>query len=150
VSASFEPGLFLRVYILGQLVGDLLDREFDRIGASSRDFAITSTVRIMQPVTPTALATKLGMPPTTLSAAIRRLERRGALRRLPNPEDGRSSLLELTPAGEETVTAAFPAFAAARARVTEELGGRWEEAARDLASLEDALRRALASSTVSQ
>ena len=146
---SFEPGLFLRIYILGQLVGDLLEREFRRVGASTTDFALTSTLRLMQPATPTALAAQLGMPPTTLSAAIRRLERRGQLRRLPNPEDGRSVLVELTRAGEDAVTAAFPAFRAARERLAGELDQTWEAAGEQLATLEEALRRALAATAVS-
>jgi DNA-binding MarR family transcriptional regulator len=146
---SFEPGLFLRVFILGQLVGDLLESEFRAAGHSTADFALRSTIRIMQPVTPTNLAAQLGMRPTTLSAAIRRLERGGSLRRVPNPADGRSVLLELTPTGEEAVLAAFPAFRAARDRLTAELGVDWEAAGEELAGLEHALRRALVGSPIS-
>ena len=148
-SRPFEPGLFLRVYILGQLVGELLDSEFRRAGVSTTDFAVSSTLRLMQPATPTSLAAQLGMAPTTLSAAIRRLERRGRLRRLPNPDDGRSVLVELTAAGEDEVEAAFPAFRAARERLTGELAQSWEAAGEQLATLEDALRRALARTPVS-
>lgn len=148
-STSFEPGLFLRVFVLGQLLGDLLEREFADIDVSAGDFGITSTLRIVQPVTPTVLATSLGMPPTTLSAAIRRLERRGHVRRDPNPGDGRSFLLALTDEGERVVTGAFPAFAAARARVDDELGGRWSEVAAELGKLEDALRAAMARTAIS-
>lgn len=148
-SRPFEPGLFLRIHILAQLVGNLLDREFRRAGVSAADFALASTLRIMQPATPTALAAQLGMAPTTLSAALRRLERRGHLRRLPNPEDGRSVLVELTPAGEGVVLAAFPPFRAARERLAGELDQTWEAAGQQLASLEDALRRALEKTPVS-
>ena len=140
---SFEPGLFLRIYILGQLVGDLLEREFRHLGLSSTDFALTSSIRIMQPVTPTALAAQLGLAPTTLSAAIQRLERRGQVRRAPNPQDRRSVLLELTAAGDEAVAAAYPAFSAARERLAAQLDSDWETAGQELRGLEAALRRAL-------
>jgi DNA-binding MarR family transcriptional regulator len=148
-SRPFEPGLFLRIYILAQLVGDLLDREFRRAGVPAADFALASTLRIMQPATPTALAAQLGMAPTTLSAALRRLERRGHLRRLPNPDDRRSVLVELTPAGENVVLAAFPPFRAARERLVGELDQTWEAAGQQLTPLEDALRRALEKAPVS-
>lgn len=148
-SRPFEPGLFLRIHILAQLVGDLLDREFRRAGLSTADFALASSLRIMQPATPTALAAQLGTAPTTLSAAMQRLERRGYLRRLPNPEDGRSVLVELTVAGDEWVTSAYPPFRAARERLEHELGTTWEEAGAGLAALEDALRRALEKTPVS-
>lgn len=148
-SRPFEPGLFLRIHILAQLVGDLLEREFRNAGLSSADFALASTLRLMQPATPTALSAQLGTAPTTLSAAIQRLEQRGHLQRLPNPADGRSVLVELTPAGVEWVESAFPPFRAARDRLTGELEQSWEDAGQELATLEDALRRALAKTPVS-
>jgi DNA-binding MarR family transcriptional regulator len=110
---------------------------------------VSSTVRLLQPITPTSLAAKLGLAPTTLSAAIRRLERRGLLRRAPNPDDGRSYLLELTAKGDDEVARAFPAFAAARELLTAELDQPWMDTARQLGELEDAVRAALAKTTIS-
>jgi DNA-binding MarR family transcriptional regulator len=48
----------------------------------------------------TELAGQLGMPLTTASDVVRRLEGRGHVRRRPNPEDGRSFLFELTARGD--------------------------------------------------
>ena len=148
--ASLEPGLLLRVFIMGQLTGELLEQEFSAAGLSGKDFAITSSLRLMQPTTATALAEQLGMPLTTMSAAVRRIERRGHLRRVPNPADGRSHLLELTPAGVEAVEAAFPAFDAALTRLRKALGDDCDAVAAGLARFDEALRRAVATPTVSR
>jgi DNA-binding MarR family transcriptional regulator len=48
----------------------------------------------------TELAAELGMPLTTASDIVRRLEARTHIRRMPNPDDGRSFLFELTAAGD--------------------------------------------------
>jgi len=47
------------------------------------------------------------------SKGVDRLEARGWCARQPNPEDRRSSLITLTPAGRAALTAALPAFEAA-------------------------------------
>ena len=147
---QFEPGLLLRVFITSQLTGELLEQEFSRAGLSRRDFAITSSLRLMQPSTPTALAEQLGMPLTTMSAAVRRIERRAHLRRVPNPADGRSYLLELTPAGIDAVDAAYPAFAVALDRLRTALGDDWDAVAASLGRFEQGLRQAVASPAGSQ
>ena len=52
------------------------------------------------PLRLTELATELGMPLTTASDVVRRLEARTLVRRIPNPDDGRSFLFELTARGD--------------------------------------------------
>lgn len=49
--------------------------------------------------TPSRLSRVLGITPASTTELIDRLERRGWSRRVPNPEDRRSALLELTAAG---------------------------------------------------
>ena len=51
------------------------------------------------PLTPTEVARELAMPLSTLLFRVRRLENRGHAERVLNPDDGRSYLLQLTPAG---------------------------------------------------
>lgn len=46
------------------------------------------------------MATGLGLTPPTVSVGVRRLEEAGLLERQPNPQDGRSIQLFLTPQGE--------------------------------------------------
>jgi len=56
------------------------------------------------------IASELGITTGGASKLVDRLEASGYCRRLPNPADRRSSLLELTPAGERLLTEAGTAF----------------------------------------
>ena len=47
----------------------------------------------------TALGTKMGIEPTSLSRTLKNLEERGLIIRKPNPDDGRSVLIVLTEDG---------------------------------------------------
>ena len=49
----------------------------------------------------TAIAPKMGMEATSLSRTLKTLEEKKLIERVPNPEDGRSVLLKLTPLGLE-------------------------------------------------
>src|SRR5213079_1589997 len=62
------------------------------------------------PWTPTGLATRLGMPLSTVAFRVKRLERRGHAERVPNPDDGRSFRIRLTPKGKRLLDRARPAF----------------------------------------
>ena len=89
------------------------------------------------------LSTLLGTPPTTLSSQLVRLQRRKEIKRRRNPDDGRSSLIELTKQGEKNVLAAMPALRESVARVSEHLDYSIEELDFALDRLEDALRTAV-------
>lgn len=54
------------------------------------------------------LAAASDMTLSHLSRVITRLERQGAVRRLPDPDDGRSTLAQLTEAGKELLKNAAP------------------------------------------
>jgi predicted RNase H-like nuclease len=62
------------------------------------------------------------MPLSTVLFRMRRLERRGHLERIPNPEDRRSYLVRLTPSGEELLGEARPRFRALADAVEASLG----------------------------
>lgn len=49
----------------------------------------------------TALGPKMGMEATSLSRTLKSMEEKGLIERKPNPEDGRSVLIHLTPLGQE-------------------------------------------------
>ncbi len=90
------------------------------------------------------LATRFAVGVGATSKGIDRLEARGLVRRVPNPEDRRSSLLELTAAGAAVVSDAERTFD----EVLEELVGtavsasRREQLATTLAALRSRLERA--------
>src|SRR5260221_3316023 len=113
--------VLFRLFILGQLADDLLGRAMVDMNLNPNDFAVQSAIRAFQPITPTRLAALLGMRPTTLSSYLRRLEARRQIRRRPNPEDGRSFLLEVTKTGDKKVVAASPALRGSIPQVHEQL-----------------------------
>jgi DNA-binding MarR family transcriptional regulator len=53
-----------------------------------------------------SVAALLAMDRTTLTAALKPLERRGLIASSPDPEDGRSRLVALTPAGRSLLARA--------------------------------------------
>ena len=145
-----NPNILLRMFTTGQLANQLLARELDPLGISPNQFGVTSVIGVFGPITPTELAGRLGMAPTTLSAWIRRLTDAGHVRRTPNPDDGRSYLLELTEAGREAMAEAGPRFETALRTLETELGDEVGAVGDAGAALEAALRRVLSGSTVSQ
>jgi DNA-binding MarR family transcriptional regulator len=140
---SRRRNVLFRLFILGQLANDLVDSAMRRDKLNPNGFAVASAIRAFQPITPTELANLLGMPPTTLSSYLRRLEARRHVKRRPNPDDGRSSLFELTKLGDRYVVAGFPALRGSIARVEEHLDYPAEDLDLALDRLEDAMRRAL-------
>ena len=78
----------------------LVDGELAADGVESDGYAMLSLVGVRGPVRLTEIAGELGMPLTTASDVMRRLEARGHVRRTPNPEDGRSFLFELSARGD--------------------------------------------------
>jgi len=97
------------------------------------------------PWTPTGLAARLGMPLSTVIFRVKRLERRGHAERVPNPEDGRSFLIRLTPNGNRLLDRARPAFRDYAEAVESRLGRKRLTALRTaLVELRDAIDEELA------
>jgi DNA-binding MarR family transcriptional regulator len=98
-------------------------------------------------MTPTALAQRLGMGPSTTSALIRRLLDRGHVQQRPNPGDGRSYLLDLTEEGRAAFAAAQPAFRALVADIEHALAHPASEVGAVLEDLREAVAEARANRT---
>jgi len=101
------------------------------------------------PLTPSELARRLGMAPTTISSWLARLEQAGAVRRRPNPDDGRSQLVEVTTRGRSELDDALPGFGRAITRVVNALGPDVDAVLAGSQRLADALRSVLAENTSS-
>ena len=144
----FREGPLLQVYVAGQLVGDLLREELGTTISGER-FALLSVIGALGPITPSDLARRLGMAPTTVSTWLARLEADGSARRNPNPGDGRSQLIELTAAGREELQRSMPDFRRAVGRVRAALGDDLDEVLNGLDRLVAALRTTLAEDTKS-
>jgi len=81
-------------------MAQLVERELAADGVDANGYASLSLIGARGTMRLTELAGELGMPLTTASDVVRRLEGRGHVRRRPNPEDGRSFLFELTARGD--------------------------------------------------
>ena len=110
-------------------------------GLVGGEYAVASWLNVCGQATPTELAADLGMKPTTLTSIIERLVRKRQIRRRPNPEDGRSYLLELTAKGKATNAGNAERFDAVMRRVLGNLEGDRETILEHMRVLEAALRR---------
>ena len=81
-------------------MAQVVERELAADGVESNGYAVLSLIGARGTMRLTELAAELGMPLTTASDVVRRLESKGLVRRRPNPEDGRSFLFELTARGD--------------------------------------------------
>jgi len=81
-------------------MGQLVERELAADGVESNGYAVLSLIGVRGTMRLTEVAEELGMPLTTASDVVRRLESKGLVRRRPNPEDGRSFLFELSARGD--------------------------------------------------
>jgi DNA-binding MarR family transcriptional regulator len=105
--------LFLKAGTTSQLVGRIVEAQLEPVGIPAYLLAVLTHVRDLAPVSPSRVAAASGMPTTTLRDNIQRLVDRGLVRRVPNPDDGRSYLLVPTQHGEAVTRAAGDALHAA-------------------------------------
>ena len=140
---SREPDLLQELYSTGLLVGMLVDEELKKAGVPRQLFSFLGWVATLQPVTPGTLAAETGLPPTTIRDYVRRLHARGDVRKTPNPADGRSYLLVLTPQGRRRAERGWPAVVAAHERLARHLERPPAEHRAAARALRHALREAL-------
>lgn len=103
-------GITGRVIRLADLFQQAFRAAFEPLEISDAEYGILVALRRAGDpceLTPTELARTRMMTSGGMTAAIDRLERRGLLRRAPNPADRRGSLVGLTPDGRRTVDAAM-------------------------------------------
>src|SRR5690606_30708528 len=127
------------VWLTSRATADLLDAALAPAGLDGDEFAIYSVLTAAPPITPTELARWMAAPPTTVSSYVKRFEARGHVQRKPNPSDGRSYRIELTPAGRRAHRAAAALFIPWRTRVAEALGEREEDVREALLTLRTVL-----------
>ncbi|HET7181375.1 MAG TPA: MarR family transcriptional regulator [Candidatus Limnocylindrales bacterium] len=110
--------LLFDVFATSQAVGRLLAGAMRDGPLTPSEYAISSAIFELEAATPTALATRLGMPLTTLADHLRAIERRGHAARLPHPSDRRSYRVVLTASGRAAHRAANAGFEAAHRAFT--------------------------------
>jgi DNA-binding MarR family transcriptional regulator len=103
-----------------------LARRFDQalkpLGLTNGQFSLLMSLNRPQPAPMGSVAALLDMDRTTLTAALKPLQRRGLLEVVPDPKDARSRLLTLTGEGRALLTRALPVWTETHAAVDELLG----------------------------
>lgn len=93
------------------------DDAFRSLGLTNGQFSLMMALNRPEPPTMRALATLLAMDRTTLTAALKPLERRGLVEVKPGPQDRRSRLITLTLTGLELLARAVPVWMETHAEV---------------------------------
>lgn len=135
--------LLYDVHRVAYLTDQLVERSLVDQELSGTDFALYSYLVVNGPATVSAVADSLAASLASTSKLLARADERSHLIRRPNPEDGRSTLVELNEAGLAVHAAAAPSFRTALRGVVEGLGGSVEDVRWALARLDDALAASL-------
>ena len=135
----FETTLLVRDACLClhvQRAARALARRFDEalrpVGLTNGQFSLLMSLNRPVPARMRDVATLLAMDRTTLTAALKVLERRALLEIAVDPEDGRGRLLTLADAGQRLLADAVP--------IWRKHHGRLERELRDADALREALR----------
>ena len=102
--------------------GFVLRAELDRVVSASLGInqAMTNTLAVIEgadePLTPSEISDRTLISSATMTSTLDRLERQGWIRRLPNPEDRRSVLVEVTEEGQALCDRFLPGIHAVERR----------------------------------
>jgi DNA-binding MarR family transcriptional regulator len=130
VVIPFETTLHVRDTCLClhvQRAARALARRFDEalrpVGLTNGQFSLLMSLNRPQPAGLGGVANLLAMDRTTLTAALKPLERRGLLTVAPDPKDGRARVLSLTDEGRAVLAQAVPIWTREHGKLDEALGG---------------------------
>ena len=129
-----------RLSRIGPLLARRQEAVFGEFGLGRGEVGALSALRIAGPphrLSPTRLGRGLMLSSAGITSRIDRLERRGLVRRLPDPDDRRGVIVELTDKGLEVVDAAVAALAKSDRELLERL------APEEIGQLEVLLRKFL-------
>jgi len=143
IQVPFETTLLVRDTCLClhvQRAARALARRFDDalrpFGLTNGQFSLMMSLNRPMPASMGSVTTLLAMDQTTLTAALKPLERRGWVSIVPNPNDRRARLLSLTPSGKAALAAAVPIWKVTHADLEERLlEGNGDRLRGDLAAL---------------
>lgn len=138
-----ELNVLFPLFVCGGLSNALLQREIRESGLTPSEFGVLSAIGVWGPLTPSELAARAGLPPTTLSEYVNRFSKRRLVKRVRHPEDGRSYHLELTTEGRKRHRQAGAGLHRSLAAIAENLDTEPGAVRGSLLALERALRASL-------
>jgi len=131
-----------RLSRIGPLLGRRQEAVFSRFGVNRGEVGALSALRVSGPphrLSPTRLGRGLMLSSAGVTSRIDRLERRGLVRRLPDPDDRRGVIVELSDEGGRLVDEAVAAVAESDRQLLARLD------ADEIAQLQALLKKLLAS-----
>ena len=128
--------LCLHLQRAARAVARHFDAAFRPLDLTNGQFSLLMSLNRPDPATIRGVANLLAMDRTTLTAALKPLERRGLVRVTPDPADRRGRHLTLTSLGRGLLTAALPIWQREHAAIEAEFGADGPERLRaDLRAL---------------
>jgi DNA-binding MarR family transcriptional regulator len=124
-SPELDAGLsnvLFDVWLVSRAATALVDEAVRAAGLDADEFAVYSVLASTPGMTPTELAHWMAAPATTVSSYVKRFERRGHVRKVANPDDGRSYRVQLTAEGRRAHQAAGELFLPTLHEVTRRVG----------------------------
>lgn len=137
---SREKNVLVDTWLVSLLAERLVSEMLSESPLSPDEFGIYGLIVDLSPITAADLVRATGLSATTLSGILARCERRGELVRVENPEDRRSSLLQLTDHGIEVYLEAIPRLGRALEELAAKLGPSLVISRLALSHLDGALR----------
>lgn len=119
-SPSLSLGSFLpfRLSVATNLVSDVIATAYQQLfGLKIAEWRLVAVIAETDGITQQAIGQRTRMDKVTVSRAALALIERGLVVRVPNPDDGRSQLLSLTPEGLELYRQVVPKALALEARL---------------------------------
>ncbi len=114
--------LCLHLQRAGRVVARMFDEALRPLDLTNGQFSILNAINRPKPPRLAELARFLGMDHSTMTAAVKPLERRGLMMVKVDTEDRRSRLASLTAAGHELLVKAVPIWRATHDRLDELAG----------------------------
>jgi DNA-binding MarR family transcriptional regulator len=130
-TVPFETTLLVRDCCLClhvQRAARALARRFDEVlrpfGLTNGQFSLLMSLNRPEPPSMGPVASLLAMDRTTLTAALKPLERRGLVKVLKDPSDRRSRILKLTTDGQDLLAGAVPAWERTHHEIEQQIPGK--------------------------
>jgi len=114
--------LCLHVQRAGRMVARRFDDALRPLGLTNGQFSLLTSLNRPQPARMGAVAALLAMDRTTLTAALKPLQRRGLIDVALDPADRRSRIITLSAAGRSVLAKAIPIWQRTHAKLDRLLG----------------------------
>lgn len=130
--------LCFHVQQAARVLARYFDEAFRPLGLTNRQFTLMLSVNRREAPNLGSVAALLGMDHTTLTAAIKPLERRSLVAIKVDPSDKRSRRIALTPIGRHLLAEAMPIWKREHAALEKLLGNRGDRLRQELRALSSA------------